>query len=452
MRDSRDHIFISYATEQALLCDWLARKLAAEGYAVWYDRLKLLGGENWPRDIDAAIEKRTFRMLALLSRASMSKPNPTGEWLKGRAVGDTLGIDDFVIPLNTEGLQPHEITWNFQPINYIPFTPSWAKGLTALLSKLESVKAPRALSSGRRLALESISATPAVLDEPEPLISNCFEVIQIPRHIYTFASSRPIASYRHREWKKHWAYRDVSPNTILAFHHPPPSITSSQSFQLVRKDTWSNASEIHGINPHNLMVGLVHRCLDVLMETAGLAYSVQNRRRYLPSGLLPGDRVPVTYPNGLRRRFAGVGERKYPTSDGGEMYRYHMSPSFRVLRDQADPYVLVLENHVHLTDLTGIALDVRKAPSRRKHLGRNWFNHEWGARILGVAQLLADEDMFIRLGPKGEQQLLINAMPIAPNAPKSIHDDIVEEPDEIYTRWHTDETSVDDAETDEPGQ
>ena len=433
MQDRRDHIFISYAIEQSSLCDWLARKLAAEGYAVWYDRLKMLGGENWPKDIEEAISERTFRMVALLSRASIGKPNPTGEWLKGKAVGNKLGVEDFVIPLNTEGLPPHEIPWNLQPINYIPFSPSWAEGLHSLLRKLESVHAPKVLRDGSLLAVRSIAHNTAVLDEPEQLISNCFEMVQIPRHIYTFVSSSSIPSYRHREWKKHWAYRDVSPHTVLAFHHPPPSITASQSFQLARKDTWSDASHIHGIRPRDLMVSLVHRCLDILMESAGLAYSEHSRRRYLPSGLLPGDRVPVTYPNGLRRWFAGVGERKYPTSDGGEMYRYHLSPSLRTLRNQADPYVLVVENHVHLTDLKGIELERRKVPSRRKHLCRDWFNHEWGARTLGVAQLLAEEDMHIRYGPQGDQQLVINAMPIVPYASKSIYDEIVDEPDEIYT-------------------
>ena len=46
MTGDRDHIFISYATEQSALCDWIARRLAACGYAVWCDRQKLLGGEN----------------------------------------------------------------------------------------------------------------------------------------------------------------------------------------------------------------------------------------------------------------------------------------------------------------------------------------------------------------------------------------------------------------------
>ena len=449
MQDKRDHIFISYATEQTALCDWLALRLAAEGYAVWYDRLKLLGGEDWPRDIDVAIGERTFRMLALLSRASMSKPNPMGEWLKGRAIGDELGIGDFVIPLNTEGLQPHEITWNFQTINYIPFAPSWAKGLGALLSKLKSIKTPRVLTSGRQLALDSISATPAVHNEPEQLISNCFEIVQLPRHIYTFVSSSNVAANNHEMWRQQWAYRNVSPFRMLAFENPPPSVAAGQRFQCVRKDVWSDVNEINGIRSRDLMVSLVHRSLDVLLESSGLAYSGRSRRWYIPSEMLHGNRVPVTYPNGVKRWFRGVGDRKYPTPDGGEMYRYHLSPSFRVLRKQDEPYVLIVGNHVHLTDLKGTELEGRKVQSRRKHLGRNWFNHEWGARTLGVLQLLADEDMRIRIGPEGEQQLVINALPISPTATMSIHDEFAVEPDEIYTAWHDDEPALGGDETDE---
>ena len=193
MASQRDHIFISYATEQSSLSDWLARRLAAEGYAVWYDRLKLLGGENWPNDIDKAINERTFRMIALLSRASMQKPNPQGEWLKGRAIGNRLGISDFVIPLNVEGLEPHEITWNYQPITYIPFAPSWAEGLVSLLAKLESIDAPRALSDGPLLAVRSMAQSMAVLDKPESLISNCFEVVQVPRLVREYHAASNLS-------------------------------------------------------------------------------------------------------------------------------------------------------------------------------------------------------------------------------------------------------------------
>ncbi len=45
----RDHLFISYVTEDAALAEWLTLKLTPAGYRVWCDRVKLLGGESCPR-------------------------------------------------------------------------------------------------------------------------------------------------------------------------------------------------------------------------------------------------------------------------------------------------------------------------------------------------------------------------------------------------------------------
>ena len=42
-----DHLFISYATEDFVLAEWLTRKLTALGYRVWCDRFELLGGERF---------------------------------------------------------------------------------------------------------------------------------------------------------------------------------------------------------------------------------------------------------------------------------------------------------------------------------------------------------------------------------------------------------------------
>src|SRR5262245_65059129 len=88
-RSAREHLFVSYATEDAALAEWLTRKLTVEGYRVWCDRFKLLGGESYPRDIDVALKRRTFRMLALLSRDSLNKSNPRKE----RKVAVSIGRD-----------------------------------------------------------------------------------------------------------------------------------------------------------------------------------------------------------------------------------------------------------------------------------------------------------------------------------------------------------------------
>jgi len=64
----RLHLFISYAAYNATFAMWLARKLAAEGYLIWCDRLKLLGGQEWPREINNAITDQSFLMLASCPR------------------------------------------------------------------------------------------------------------------------------------------------------------------------------------------------------------------------------------------------------------------------------------------------------------------------------------------------------------------------------------------------
>ena len=94
-QDNPSHLFISYANEDVQLAKWLARKLAARGYAVWFDQMKMLGGEPWPQTIDDAIKHRTFRMLALMSASSFDKPNPTKERTAALALGKARKIHDF---------------------------------------------------------------------------------------------------------------------------------------------------------------------------------------------------------------------------------------------------------------------------------------------------------------------------------------------------------------------
>ena len=386
-------------------------------------------------------------MVALLSRASMERPNPRSEWLKARAIGNRLGIDDFIVPLNTEGLRPDQIIWNLQTTNYIPFVPSWAEGLAALLKKLESIATPRALVDGPLLAVESITSELAVQNECEVLLSNCLEITQMPRYIRTFVAS---PGFRSREERRamhlEWACWDVTPHRILAFHDPPTNLVEGRNFQCVREVAWRDVDKINDIDSRDLAVALLRKCLDRLLAARGFASltSVKGHDQwYLPHGLLPQNRVSVMYPNGRGSWFRGVGERSFPTRDGGELYRYHMSPSLGVLRNGDGPSALFVINRIHLTDSNGIPLERQKIPSRRKHLCRNWFNKEWCARTLGVTQLLAGDDMCIRFGPEGEQQLIINAMPIALDAPRSIRDDLVDEPDENLTAWDADNDADD---------
>src|SRR5712692_3327912 len=147
----RDHFFISYAGEDWPFVEWLGLRLTAEGYKVWCDRFKLLGGESYPKDIDEAIKNRTFRLLAVLSRSSIRKPNP----LKERTLALNLARErneNFLIPLNLDGMSPTDLGWMVSDLTFVSFHLSWAEGLAQLLKLLEEFNAPRDFVNGRSAA------------------------------------------------------------------------------------------------------------------------------------------------------------------------------------------------------------------------------------------------------------------------------------------------------------
>ncbi len=100
-----DHLFISYAIEDAALARWLTLKLTIEGYKVWCFEFKMLGGESFPKEIGDAIKIGTFRMLALLSHSSVKKSSPVKEWTLGQAIGAERKLDSLLFGRLGRGIQ-----------------------------------------------------------------------------------------------------------------------------------------------------------------------------------------------------------------------------------------------------------------------------------------------------------------------------------------------------------
>jgi hypothetical protein len=170
----RDHLFISYATEDGIFVDWLALRLTAEGYKVWWDRLKLLGGESYPQDINEAIKNQSFRFITVLSRHSINKANP----LKERTLALTLAKEqkNLVVPINLDGLSTSDLNWMISDLTFIPFHLDWAEGLAQLLKLLERDKAPRELANGRSIAASWFETKGLVVPKEERLWSNVVKI------------------------------------------------------------------------------------------------------------------------------------------------------------------------------------------------------------------------------------------------------------------------------------
>jgi len=236
---TRDHLFISYATEDWPFVEWLALRLTAEGYKVWCDRFKLLGGESYPKDIDAAIKWRTFRFLAVLSHHSVNKPNP----LKERTLALNLSKEreeNFVVPINLDGISPTDLDWMVSDLTFISFHHSWAEGLSQLLKLLETLNAPREFSNGRLAAASWFEAGHLVVRKQERLWLNLAEIKELPKDIYRYEAAAFIPEDERLQMLKLWPH--VSEGKVFwAFAPPPRELEDKYKFtEGGRRQDWNS--------------------------------------------------------------------------------------------------------------------------------------------------------------------------------------------------------------------
>ncbi len=279
----RDHLFISYAWEDGALAEWVTLKLTALGYGVWCDRFKLLGGESYPRDIDAAIKNSTFRVLALLSRSSLAKPNPVKERTLALNIGRERGID-FLIPLNVDGLRPTELDWMTNDLTFIPFQ-CWSDGLSQLLKKLAQIDAPRSLDAGNAEAIRASLPPPVAIDGNDHLTSNWFYFDRVPEEIQLVSVSKPVP----RRLLGKWAFHEVSPTVVAAFDFPPDEVLDEIEIVAMHAVRWVDTDEINGIDAAHLATTLIRKSVDVGLRRRGLAYA--KGTIYFLFGLLEKGRI-----------------------------------------------------------------------------------------------------------------------------------------------------------------
>jgi hypothetical protein len=107
-KPNRNMVFVSHANpEDNAFAKWITLKLATQGYPVWCDLTKLLGGEDFWKDIEGAIRDRTIKFLFVLSKTSNIKPGTLMEIAVARKVGKKF--TDFIIPLRIDDIKSDDI-------------------------------------------------------------------------------------------------------------------------------------------------------------------------------------------------------------------------------------------------------------------------------------------------------------------------------------------------------
>lgn len=416
---NREHLFISYASEDYELAEWLTLKLTNEGYKVWCDRFQLLGGESYPKDIDDAIKNKTFRMIALLSHNSINKPNPTKERTLALNIARERGIN-FLIPLNVDGLSSTELDWMTNDIVYIPFNESWAEGFRGLLKKLNSIDAPRNLGDGKKIVADIFTNPRFISDDDEIILTNLFPFEKIPNKIKSFSFKTITTQSAIKELSYKWDCYMKDTKTVFSFHEPPEDIKNDYLIEKTGEIEWNNKTDIDGISIENIVKSLLLKSVYMLCSRKGLLRN--NSNFYFPAGLLENNKI---YFIGHKQNKTRVTVTSFRKKSGGSDFIYHLSPIFNVRKDDFGRYAIYVNVYLHITDRNGMFFSKRTANSCRKLVRKNWWNDDLINRVLAITSFLAEGDDKVVIGNSDDEQLIFPSRPIELKSPISINEEIL---------------------------
>ncbi len=422
-----DHLFISYATEDWPFAEWLSRQLTVNGYRVWCDRFKLLGGESYPKDIDQALKTGTFRVLGVLSHFSIDKPNPVKERTMALNLAKRLQIDDFLIPINLEGLKPTELDWMTKDITFIPFSENWAEGMRLLLKKLQSINAPRPLEQGKQIAIETFLPGPILSSRPEYVRTNLLPISTIPKTIKKISLISPPVKNERTLASKVWAHWFVSDYIFLALNNPPAQVFGRDRIRSIEELEITSQKQVCGIPMGNILSSLLDKSLRVKCLEKGLRQTPDFKAFYFPAGLIQGNKLTFQSYTGKLAWILTTGQRSYRQAGVPQKYIYHLGVRFRVRKDIGSVFHIQMAPTVYFSDLVGNALSDRSAASKRKQISRIWRNHQWFMRILAISNFLSDGSSEISTGNNIEDSVRIATQSVTLLSPISIDESALAE-------------------------
>lgn len=407
----RDTILVSHANpEDNDFTRWLALQLANEGYRVWCDLTKLLGGEIFWDNIEEVIKTRAAKVLYVLSRTSNTKDGPLKELHFAQGVAKREELKDFVIPLHIDDLPHGDITIEITRVNTVPCTKSWGAGLAKLLEKLEKDNVPKDPKFNRTAVNDwwrtQFSAEQGLRKESEEYLSNWFP-ITLPKYIYFHSLSRrttgklevpeelpypavqdgislitfaEATDFEGRLGPEMYVAKPGEPVEVSRVLTEPKSTFGKYLFQLLRV-AWEQ----------------------MLKERKLPVYELANKAKafYFPKGRVPNDKVFFTGVDGKRtyRAMVGFSTRTNPSTGVHVKRFWHYAMQARPLVHPTLAYIF--KPHVVFTNNgTTIWESKKRLAAARRSQCKSWWNDEWRDRMLAAAAYLCNgtDRITVKLG------------------------------------------------------
>jgi len=454
-------VFISHANpEQNEFARWLTLQLANEGYPVWCDVTRLLGGEKFWENIQDAIAKRTSKFVFVLTHASNTKAGTLDE------LNCAIGVEkkregDFIVTLKLDDLPFEDVYINIQRRNHIDFQNSWASGLAQLLKRLKEDQIPtsdsfnpKAVCTWWRSQLE-FDAEQGVFQEVDEHLSNWFEVGGLPAVVYRHLVTRNgIGKIDFDTRAFRWPAVNDTALSFFSFGKAADFATSLPA-ELYVEDT--SEVTVQSILDRRAPKGYPAHLTELLRQgweraierTRLRMYELSNRTKcfYFVRGLVENDRLFFERADGKRAYRDVIG---HSTRMGRTRY-WHYGISAKPALHPTPHYVV--RGHVLFSnDALTLWKSKDKAARARRSQCKSWWNDEWRDRLLAVMAHVADEQGAIWLPMSPQLSLAIPRLPQAFESPVSYvdPDDIVKEDHDDYSlEEEEDDADLSDEESEE---
>jgi len=393
-------LFLSHANpEDNDFTRWLALQLAKDGYGVWCDLTKLLGGENFWKDAEEAIRSRTIKFIYVLSRTSNEKEGPRNELQIAKNVfRRDKSLHDFIVPLHVDDLPHAEINVLLTSLNAIPFERSWAKGYSQLLEVVEREKVPKhprfnpaAVQSWWR---EQFSAEKGVKAEPETYLSNSLPIKTHPQSVWLHTLVRStVGEIKPENRMTHAGFMDgIDLVTFASAEDIKPalgegvSVIESNAFPV--QDLLVGKTQIEAKKGRYFLSRLLRECWERWIGASALGtYALSNRSNcyFFKKEAQPNVDVHFTNPDGKKTYRSVVG---YATQADGTKRYWHFAVQARPVMAPSLGYLI--SSHVIFTSdgVTPWSSHTKMHSARRRQC-KSWFNPEWRDRLLATLHWLS---------------------------------------------------------------
>jgi hypothetical protein len=398
-------LFISHANpEDNEFTRWLALRLANEGYPVWCDLTKLLGGEDFWEEIEFAIRNRTAKFLFVISRASNHREGP----LKELAVATKVKkqISNFIIPLRSDAIPFDEFNIELNRSIAIDFADGWMAGLIQLLQLLQRDGVQR-----------SPNFSPDAVTQWWRSHFGEFEGLEDKTDFYSsnvVASTLPNRIYRHR--LDGWLPKKFD---VSNFEHPVSGYgntltsfaTSSDLAKSVAETDYKiiNSEELRvadylakgvfrQVEPqiaHNIVVRLLRWGFNAFLVSKGLVPYAMSRGKYcfwFPQRFLPDEKIRFTTAHGSKSWRAMIGYKSLRAQDGAIKSQrfWHFAIEGIPIVEQFVGFAIM--PHVIFTENGEPYASDRRQHRARRSQCKTWFNNDWFDRIIATLSFLSDEE------------------------------------------------------------